>query len=286
MSQAVERGTSPDPPTQAVVLAGARERLRPLTDTRPKPMVEIHGKPFLEYLVEMLREQGFERVLLLLGYLPEAVQRHFGDGRRWGVRSTTRSLPLRTRRTPAEAGRAAARPPLPPDVLRQLLPMAVRPDVAAVQERWAPAMVTVYRNRDGYTRDCVRLGSDGYVAAYDKGRTQPGLQGVEIGYLPSTGTSCGCFRMRTSPSRHSSTPGSRRGTSSSPTQRTTGTTAWFPPAAALTEEFLARRPAVILDRDGVLNRKPARAQYVRSWRSSTGSPAPLGAAPSEPGRYR
>ena len=56
--------------------------MRPLTDTRPKPMVEFHGRPFLEYLVEMLREQGFERVLMLLGYLPEVIQDHFGDGSR------------------------------------------------------------------------------------------------------------------------------------------------------------------------------------------------------------
>ena len=46
-------------PTQAVILAGGRgTRLRPLTDTRPKPMIEIHGKPFLEYLVEMLATKG------------------------------------------------------------------------------------------------------------------------------------------------------------------------------------------------------------------------------------
>lgn len=72
-------------PAQAVILAGGRgTRLRPLTDVRPKPMIEFHGKPFLEYLVEMLRAQGFERILLLLGYLPEVAQNHFGDGSRWG----------------------------------------------------------------------------------------------------------------------------------------------------------------------------------------------------------
>ena len=74
-------------PTQAVILAGGRgTRLRPLTDQRPKPMIEIGGKPFLEYQVEQLRDQGFERILLLLGYLPEVVQDYFGDGSRWGVR--------------------------------------------------------------------------------------------------------------------------------------------------------------------------------------------------------
>ena len=73
-------------PTQAVILAGGRgTRLRPITNTRPKPMVEFHGKPFLEYIVEMLRDQGFERILMLLGYMPEAIQSHFEDGDRWEV---------------------------------------------------------------------------------------------------------------------------------------------------------------------------------------------------------
>jgi NDP-sugar pyrophosphorylase family protein len=61
-------------PRQAVILAGGRgTRLAPITDTVPKPMVPFHGRPFLEYLVDLLREQGFERLLLLLGYLPECV---------------------------------------------------------------------------------------------------------------------------------------------------------------------------------------------------------------------
>ena len=74
-------------PSQAVILAGGRgSRLRPLTDTMPKPMLPFHGKPFLEYLVEHLKEQGFEKVLLLLGYLPEVIMDHFGDGGSFGLR--------------------------------------------------------------------------------------------------------------------------------------------------------------------------------------------------------
>ena len=75
-----------DRPTQAVILAGGRgSRLAPLTDRIPKPMIEFHRKPFLEYLVEMLCQQGFSNILLLLGYLPQVIKDYFGDGSRLGV---------------------------------------------------------------------------------------------------------------------------------------------------------------------------------------------------------
>ena len=48
-------------------------------------MIEFHGKPFLEYLVEAVRDQGFDRILLLLGYLPKPIRDYFEDGGRWGV---------------------------------------------------------------------------------------------------------------------------------------------------------------------------------------------------------
>ena len=73
-------------PTQAVILAGGRgTRLAPITDSIPKAMVPFHGKPFMQHMLEMLREQGFERVLLLLGYKAEVIQNHFGDGRELGL---------------------------------------------------------------------------------------------------------------------------------------------------------------------------------------------------------
>lgn len=73
--------------TQAVILAGGQgTRLRPLTDDQPKPMVLVNGRPFLEYVIDLLRENGIEEVVLLLGYLPEKFVEHFGDGRRFGLR--------------------------------------------------------------------------------------------------------------------------------------------------------------------------------------------------------
>ena len=48
-------------------------------------MVPIHGRPFLEYQIDWVKQFGFDRVLLLTGYLGERIEEHFQDGRRWGV---------------------------------------------------------------------------------------------------------------------------------------------------------------------------------------------------------
>lgn len=71
----------------ALVLAGGRgERLRPITDTRPKPMVEVCGKPILDYQVRWLRHFGVTDVVFLVSYKWEVVNAHFGDGGAYGLR--------------------------------------------------------------------------------------------------------------------------------------------------------------------------------------------------------
>jgi len=70
----------------AVVLCGGLgTRLRPLTYDIPKPMVPVLGKPFLEYLVELLRSFNIRRFIFCTGYLSEHIERYFGDGSAFGV---------------------------------------------------------------------------------------------------------------------------------------------------------------------------------------------------------
>jgi len=74
---------------QTVILAGgAGTRLRPLTKNIPKPMALVAGRPFLEYQIEMLRENGLTSLLFLIGYRGEQISSHFGDGKDFGVRIT------------------------------------------------------------------------------------------------------------------------------------------------------------------------------------------------------
>ena len=65
---------------QAVILAGGRgERLRPLTDTIPKPMAPIYGVPFMDYLIYSVVQVGISKILILLGYKADVIADRYRD---------------------------------------------------------------------------------------------------------------------------------------------------------------------------------------------------------------
>ena len=67
------------PLAQAMLLAAGRgNRMRPLTDATPKPLLEVHGKPLLEWPMRALAAQGFTQVLINTGWLGEQIPARFG----------------------------------------------------------------------------------------------------------------------------------------------------------------------------------------------------------------
>jgi len=255
--------------TQAVILAGGRgTRLAPITDAIPKPMIKFHGKPFLEYLIEMLRDQGFKRILLLLGYLPETIQEYFGDGNKWGLSIEYSISPVEY-----ETGLRLkiARYQIDPVFLLMYCdnywPMNFDSMWNQFTSSGAMAQITVYRNTDKYTKDNIQVGADSYVTIYDKSRTEQNLQGVDIGFiilkndvvdlLPDENIS---FEKFIYPKLVK-----ERQLSAFVTNHryySVGSHERLP----MTNDFLARTPTIFLDRDGVLNKKMPRAQYVCSWK--------------------
>ena len=70
----------------ALIIAGGEgQRLRPLTDDRPKGMVAIAGKPILQHQIEWLRDNGVVHAVMACGYRHEAILEHFGDGSEFGM---------------------------------------------------------------------------------------------------------------------------------------------------------------------------------------------------------
>ncbi|MGW8256671.1 MAG: nucleotidyltransferase family protein [Thermoguttaceae bacterium] len=74
-------------PNWAVIMAGGRgERLRPLTDNIPKPMIKVAGRPILERIVLHLMGFGIRRFFLSVNYLSQIIEEHFGDGSALGCK--------------------------------------------------------------------------------------------------------------------------------------------------------------------------------------------------------
>jgi NDP-sugar pyrophosphorylase family protein len=72
----------------ALILAGGKgERLRPLTDSVPKPMVPVRDKPILLHQIEWLKQVGVTDVVFLVGYRWQTIQDYFKDGSEFGVRA-------------------------------------------------------------------------------------------------------------------------------------------------------------------------------------------------------
>ncbi len=72
--------------TAMILAAGRGERMRPLTDCTPKPLLEVAGKPLIQYHIEALREAGFASIVINHAHLGQQIVDYFGDGSDFGVR--------------------------------------------------------------------------------------------------------------------------------------------------------------------------------------------------------
>jgi mannose-1-phosphate guanylyltransferase len=68
-----------------ILAAGKGTRLRPLTHTIPKPLIPILQKPVMEFLLELLKEHGFDQIMVNVSHLADEIENYFRDGQRFGV---------------------------------------------------------------------------------------------------------------------------------------------------------------------------------------------------------
>ncbi len=84
---------------KAVIMAGGEgTRLRPLTSNQPKPMLPLGNRPMMEHIVRLLKEHGFDEIVVTVAFLPNSIRNYFGDGSDFGVRMVyaTEETPLGT----------------------------------------------------------------------------------------------------------------------------------------------------------------------------------------------
>lgn len=78
--------SQPERDNLMVIMAGGKgTRMRPHTETCPKPMLMVAGKPMLEHIVLRAKAEGFRRFVLAIHYLGHMVESHFGSGEKWGI---------------------------------------------------------------------------------------------------------------------------------------------------------------------------------------------------------
>ena len=69
-----------------ILAAGRGERMRPLTDTLPKPLLHVKGKALIEWHIERLAQNGFKEIIINIAHLGYKIPEYLGDGSKWGVK--------------------------------------------------------------------------------------------------------------------------------------------------------------------------------------------------------
>jgi NDP-sugar pyrophosphorylase family protein len=166
----------------AILAGGLATRLRPLTETIPKSLVEINGEPFLWHQLRLLREHGVSHVVLCLSYLGEQVRDSAGDGRDFGLHidySFDGSVLLGT------AGALKRALPLLGESFLVLYGDSYLPiDLGAVETSFCASgkagLMSVYSNEGQWDTSNVEF-ADGQIVAYDKKLRTERMRHIDYG---------------------------------------------------------------------------------------------------------
>ena len=250
---------------QAVILAGGHgTRLMPFTESNPKPMYLFEGKPFLEYLIKQVKGFGIERVLLLLGYMPDKIMDYFGDGALFDLKIEYVITPLEYETGLRIKG---AENKLDDAFLLMYCDNYCPVDFEKLQDKYftngAKAQLTAYANRDGYTKNNLLLDDCGKVLVYDKKRASSNLLGVDIGYAIIDKSVVGLVSNENENFEKTVYPQlveKRMLYAITEEHRYYSVGSWE--RIELTTEFFRPKKTAFLDRDGTLNVRAPRAQYI------------------------
>jgi NDP-sugar pyrophosphorylase family protein len=166
----------------AILAGGLATRLRPITETIPKSLVEVAGKPFIAWQLNYLSRQGVRDVVLCVGHLGKMIESLVGDGSRFGVRVSYSPDGPALLGTGGALRRAA---PLLGEAAFILygdsfLPVDFAPIEADFRVSGKPALMTVLYNRDRWDRSNV-LFATGKLIEYNKAAPRPDFHHIDYG---------------------------------------------------------------------------------------------------------
>jgi NDP-sugar pyrophosphorylase family protein len=168
---------------QAVILAGGMAtRLWPISDTTPKALVPVAGRPFIEYQIELFRSRGVRDLIICIGHLGHLIEEYLGDGRRFGV---SISYGYERDGLLGTAGAIKNVEPLLEDAFfvqygDSYLLVDYREVMEYFRRHDMPGLMVVYKNHDRWNRSNVVV-DDGQVCVYDKSRKWPAMVYIDFG---------------------------------------------------------------------------------------------------------
>jgi NDP-sugar pyrophosphorylase family protein len=171
-------------PPIAVLAGGLATRMRPLTETVPKSMLEVAGEPFIAHQLRLFKRQGLSRAVLCLGHLGEAVRDFVGDGSAFGLSVSCSFDGDKLLGTAGALKKAAA---LLGDVFwvvygDSYLDVDLRPIWASFRSDARPALMTVCRNEGRWDKSNI-IFRDGRIVVYDKASADPAMKHIDYGLL-------------------------------------------------------------------------------------------------------
>ena len=255
-------------PSQAVVFCGGLgSRLRPLTDHLPKPMAPILDKPFLEYLLQQLSDQGIKRFVLLVGYLSEIIQEHFGDGGNWGWEIQYSIGPIEW-----DTGRRLweSREFLDENFLLLYADNFSQFNLFKLIELHRKQKATLTFLLARKCNGNIRISSNGQIEVYDKDRQLQSLDFVEIGYMSVERDLV--FSIYDNIPNAPDISFSEIIEALVNKKQVSGLVINEPyhsisdvDRLELTRKYLMPKKIILIDRDGVINVKAPRGEYIEHW---------------------
>ncbi len=169
-------------PTIAVLAGGLAKRLRPLSESLPKAMIEVAGEPFIAHQLRLLRREGAAEVVLCLGHLGEQVEAFVGDGSRFGLEVRCAYDGERLLGTGGALRKAL--PLLGPHFMilygDSYLDLAYAPVEEAFVASGLDGLMTVYRNEGRWDASNVVFG-EGRILFYSKEAKRPDMHHIDYG---------------------------------------------------------------------------------------------------------
>ncbi len=166
----------------AILAGGLATRLRPITETIPKSLLEVAGRPFILRQLEYLEKQGVRHVVLCIGYLGEMIQSVVGDGERYGLQI---SYSLDGATLLGTGGALKKALPFLGEHFFVLYGDSFLPvDFSVVQQAYTQsgqqALMTILKNDDRWDKSNV-LFADGQLIEYNKRAPRPEMAYIDYG---------------------------------------------------------------------------------------------------------